>query len=196
MQSKKIIPFFFCTSLLIIVSTTSFTQKGKKFEQKKQNQQGQKNFVSKMSDLAIPIGNMIIGSPTNNSVTASVILEKDAEGFIEYAIESGKYNYKTSMFKTKNSEPLEINIDQLKPNSLYYYRLNYRLAGESKFTVTSESWFATQKNPTTSFSFGIQGDSHPERVGKMFNSNLYQQTIEHVTEYKPDFYFMLGDDFT
>lgn len=195
MQSKKIIPFFFCTSLLIIVSTTSFTQKGKKFEQKKQNQQGQKNFVSKMSDLAIPIGNMIIGSPTNNSVTASVILEKDAEGFIEYAIESGKYNYKNSMFKTKNSEPLEINIDQLKPNSLYYYRLNYRLAGENKFTVTPESWFATQKNPTTSFSFGIQGDSHPERVGKMFNSNLYQQTIEHVTEYKPDFYFMLGDDF-
>lgn len=195
MQPKKLIPFFFCTSLLIIVSTTSFSQKGKKFEQKKQNQKGSKNFGNKMSELAIPIGNMIIGSPTNNSVTASVILEKDAEGFIEYAIESGKYNYKTSMFKTTNSEPLEINIDQLKPNSLYYYRLNYRLAGESKFTVTSESWFATQKNPTTSFSFGIQGDSHPERVGKMFNSNLYQQTIEHVTEYKPDFYFMLGDDF-
>ena len=151
MHAKKLIPFFFCTSLLIIVSTTSFSQKGKKFEQKKQNQKGSKNFGNKMSELAIPIGNMIIGSPTNNSVTASVILEKDAEGFIEYAIESGKYNYKTSMFKTTNSEPLEIIINQLKPNSLYYYRLNYRLAGESKFTVTSESWFATQKNSAVLF---------------------------------------------
>ena len=35
-------------------------------------------------------------------------LEKDAEGFIEYAIESGKYNYKTSMFKTTNSEEQDI----------------------------------------------------------------------------------------
>jgi hypothetical protein len=47
MQAKKLIPFFFCISLLIIVSTTSFSQKGKKYEQKKQNQKGPKNFGTK-----------------------------------------------------------------------------------------------------------------------------------------------------
>jgi len=47
-----------------------------------------------------------------------------------------------------------------------------------------------------SFSFGIQGDSHPERSGKMFNSDLYKTTIQNVSKANLDFYFLLGDDFS
>lgn len=200
MQSKSILISFFLTLLLIGSVTTCFSQKERNNELKKKNQQrgkqdraeGGKNKISKTP---VNAGNIIIGCPTNNSVTASIILEKDAEGFIEYSTESGNYKNKTSIFKATNSEPHEINITGLKPNSEYYYRLNYRKVGERKFSITPESWFATQKSPSTSFSFGVQGDSHPERVGKMFNPNLYKQTMGHVAERKPDFYFMLGDDF-
>ncbi len=48
----------------------------------------------------------------------------------------------------------------------------------------------------TSFSFGIQGDSHPERAGKMFNSELYKTTLQNVVKANPAFYFLLGDDFS
>lgn len=47
-----------------------------------------------------------------------------------------------------------------------------------------------------SFSFGIQGDSHPERAGKMFNSELYRTTLGNVAKVNPAFYFLLGDDFS
>lgn len=46
------------------------------------------------------------------------------------------------------------------------------------------------------FSFGIQGDSHPERVGKMFSSELYKTTLQNVAKANPAFYFLMGDDFS
>ena len=200
MLSKKHLFAIFLTVLFIVPVKSCFSQKGKNGGQKKRTQQGvdqvkDQGNGSRMNKVAVNAGNIIIGSPTNNSVTASIILEKNSEGYIEYSTERSNYKNKTSIFKTTNSEPLEINISGLKPNSEYYYRLNYRKVGESKYSVTPESWFSTQKSPSTSFSFGVQGDSHPEREGKMFHPELYKQTIEHVTERKPDFYFMLGDDF-
>jgi len=49
---------------------------------------------------------------------------------------------------------------------------------------------------SSTFSFGIQGDSHPERTGKMFNSNLYTLTLQNVSKANLNFYFLLGDDFS
>lgn len=200
MPSKKhLIPLFF-TLLLIVPVISCFSQKEKNGGQKKQNQQGINQVRglgngNRINKVVVNAGNVILGSPTNNSITASIILEKDAEGFIEYSTVSGNYKNKTSIFKTTSSEPLEIYITGLKPDSEYYYRLNHRKVGERKYTVSTESWFATQRSPSASFSFGVQGDSHPEREGKMFHPNFYKQTMEHVAERKPDFYFMLGDDF-
>lgn len=45
-----------------------------------------------------------------------------------------------------------------------------------------------------SFVFGVQGDSHPERSGKMFSDELYRINMLNVAKSNPDFYFILGDD--
>ncbi len=150
---------------------------------------------NKKSDATVNTGNIVLGTPTDNSVTASIILEKDCEGYIEYSVNSRNYKNKTDIFKASNSDPIEVTLKGLLPNTQYYYRLSYRKPGEEKFTTTNESWFATQRNAHTSFSFGVQGDSHPEREGKMFHPDLYRQTISYVAERKPDFYFLMGDDF-
>lgn len=149
----------------------------------------------RMSPAPVNPGNIVLGCPTNNSVIASIILDKDFEGYLEYSTEKGKYRNKTAAFSTENSDPIEITITGLTPGATYYYRLNFRKKGETNFTSTAESWFATQKSRTTAFSFGVQGDSHPEREGKMFHPQLYRQTLEHVAGHKPDFYFLMGDDF-
>lgn len=47
-----------------------------------------------------------------------------------------------------------------------------------------------------SFSFGVQGDSHPERAGKMFNADLYALTLQNAAKANLDFYFLMGDDFS
>ena len=54
----------------------------------------------------------------------------------------------------------------------------------------------TARSPGSTFSFGVQGDSHPERAGRMFDAALYRRTMDLVATKRPDFYFMLGDDFS
>ncbi len=51
-------------------------------------------------------------------------------------------------------------------------------------------------SPSESFTFGVQGDSHPERAGKMFNADLYKTTLQNVVKANPAFYFLMGDDFS
>lgn len=140
-------------------------------------------------------GNIIIGCPSATTAMASIILGKGYEGYIEYEPETGGTKKKTALFKTSNDEPFEITITGLQPGIRYLYRLYYNNGTDKKFTAASASWFATRKDPASSFTFGVQGDSHPEREGKMFNPLLYTQTIKQAAEQKPDFYFLMGDDF-
>ncbi len=101
MPSKKhLIPLFF-TLLLIVPVISCFSQKEKNGGQKKQNQQGINQVRglgngNRINKVVVNAGNVILGSPTNNSITASIILEKDAEGFIEYSTESGNYKNRGS----------------------------------------------------------------------------------------------------
>ena len=46
------------------------------------------------------------------------------------------------------------------------------------------------------FTFGVQGDSHPERLDRMYHPDLYVRTMEIVRHDRPDFYITLGDDFS
>lgn len=68
--------------------------------------------------------------------------------------------------------------------------INEEMVNTEKVTTEDDSL-----NKDT-FSFGIQGDSHPERVGKMFSSDLYKTTLQNVAKLNPAFYFLLGDDFS
>lgn len=106
-------------------------------------------------------GNIILGSPTSNSITASVILEKDGEAFLEYSTGNGQQKNKTAVCKSMDGEPLKIVLKNLTPNTIYSYCLNYRLPGEKQFRQSSVSWFSTQKKYGGTFSFGVQiGRAH------------------------------------
>ena len=50
--------------------------------------------------------------------------------------------------------------------------INEEIVNTEKVTTKDDSL-----NQDT-FSFGIQGDSHPERAGKMFSSDLYKTTLQ------------------
>lgn len=175
-----------------------FSQENKKVPGKPEREYRRENKAADKRNTIVQVenGNLVLGSPTTNSITANVILGKEGEGFIEYGTASGKYIHKTAVIRSKTGEPAEIIIKELSANTQYFYRLNYKKIGEKEFSHSPESWFATQKKAGTSFSFSVQGDSHPERAGKMFSPALYSQTIDSVSQHKPDFYFMLGDDFS
>ena len=76
----------------------------------------------------------------------------------------------------------------------YYYSVAVD-EGEGYLAAPTHS-FHTQRSTAESFSFGVQGDSHPEREGSMFDPVLYKQALSNAETANLDFYMMMGDDFS
>ena len=138
----------------------------------------------------------ILGRPANRSVTLSVLAPDGLDVFVEYGTKPGAYKHRTKEDRLSSSKPLEILVDALRPDTRYYYRLNHRRGGESSYTWGAEYSFHTQRAPGGTFTFAVQGDSHPERLNRMYHPDLYVRTLENVQLDRPDFYIALGDDFS
>jgi hypothetical protein len=117
--------------------------------------------------------NIVLGRPTDTSITASVLTNPGTEVYFEYGTAPGTYAGTTIVAESSTGEPIVVEITGLKPNMRYYYRACYRPQGEADYRIDSEHSFHTQRAAGSTFSFGVQGDSHPERAGKMYNPDLY-----------------------
>ncbi|MBU3743166.1 MAG: hypothetical protein FGM61_01280, partial [Sediminibacterium sp.] len=164
-------------------------QQGKK---KKENGSLMDNF----SNVALKSMNVIPGNPSANSIILNILSPFAASAVVEFGSDSNSLSQNSVSFILAAQQPFELHIGQLKLATRYYYRIKFRKEGDVHETITRIACFATQAVPGKSFVFGVQGDSHPERAGKMFNRELYNQTIDSVSFRNPDFYFMLGDDFS
>jgi hypothetical protein len=138
----------------------------------------------------------ILGRPTDRSIVLSILTPSDMEIFVEYGVKTGMYTEKTPVANTRAGKPLELEIDQLTPGARYDYRLRYRQSGSDKYLEGAENTFQTQRPPGSTFIFSVQGDSHPERLGRMFDPDLYLRTMENIRKDCPDFHVLLGDDFS
>jgi len=128
------------------------------------------------------------GCPTDRSVTISLLSGTAGEGAIDYGTASGQYASSIAPQPIEADAPREAVLEGLQPDTEYFYRLRQ---GDR---ATSEKRFHTQRAPGSSFTFCIQGDSHPERR-QMFDPALYCQTLRAAAEGRPDFYLTIGDDF-
>jgi len=138
----------------------------------------------------------VLGRPTDNSISVSVLSPDDLEAYVEYGTAPGKYTGKTGTTTLKARVPVELAVERLKPDTGYFYRLRYRKSGSSDYVADSEYGFHTQRPPGSKFVFAVQADSHPERINRMFNAELYARTMVNVRKDNPDFYITLGDDFS
>jgi hypothetical protein len=138
----------------------------------------------------------ILGRPTGDSVTLSVLLESDIETYVEFGDKKGSYSRKTGLLRSNAGSPFEFKLERLQPDTRYFYRLCSRRPGQDGFAVGDEYTFHTQRRPGSTFTFALQGDSHPERSGKMYSPDLYVQTMRNVEKDRPDFYLTMGDDFS
>ena len=132
----------------------------------------------------------IAGRPTTNSITINAIPSMATAISYEYGTQPGIYDSQTTPQQAKADEPLETTITGLQASTRYYYRINY----DGKTGV--ERSFFTQRSPGSTFSFDIQGDSHPERINKEFSADLYMRTLQSAAADLPDFYLTIGDDFS
>ena len=138
---------------------------------------------------------LVLGRVTEKSVTVSAVAKENIEGIFEYGTEPGKYSNRTELLKFPASQPVDVVFANLQPNTQYSYRLQFRKPGETNFTARPECQFHTQRTVGSTFTFAIQGDSHPERP-QMSEPNLYARTLLNAAADKPDFYICMGDDFS
>lgn len=163
----------------------------------KQKQSSQQTVPIKLPEgvFSVPC---IVACPTDSSVIVSVIPSQEVFAFIEYWPEDTEVRYSTPLTRLDADIPAEILIEGLKKAQRYNYAVKYKLsnAGDtSAFTLACEGSFITQRDEGSTFVFGVQGDSHPERT-QQFSEQLYWQTMLNVKECEPDFYFTIGDDFS
>jgi len=135
---------------------------------------------------------IILGRPTQRSITASVLAYQDSEGYIEFGTQVGVHPNKTPMRSFAKGQPVEILIDALSPNTQYYYQVFYRAGNSGGFTLLEEKSFRTQRVPNSTFTFDIQADSHLDSNSSL---DVYARTLANERADQPDFLIDLGDTF-
>jgi len=147
--------------------------------------------------------NTILGRPTDRSVAISVLADKAGDKVVvEYGtqLSADKLSIvggaQSPAVASANGEPIVVELTGLLKDSKYYYRVHYQAGGQGDAPDNVHS-FRTQRAPGTTFHFGVQGDTHPERFkNKMFSADLFKLTMAEVQKRQPDLYFTLGDDFS
>jgi Calcineurin-like phosphoesterase len=142
-------------------------------------------------------GNLILGIPTNTSITASVFSpDQNASIYLTYGLKSAQPTLQTPVVQLVAGQPTNIALSNLLPDTAYFYQLNVQLSNSKNFVSMGEYSFHTARSPGSSFVFAIQGDSHPERFKTQFDANLYSRTLTTASNDHPDFYMTSGDDFS
>jgi phosphodiesterase/alkaline phosphatase D-like protein len=142
-------------------------------------------------------GNIVLGTPTDTSIAANVLsTDQNLNVYFKYGTSSGNYTSQTSTYALSAAAPLVVNLSGLATDTQYYYQMYSALSGGTTFVGNGEHTFHTDRAPGDTFTFDIQGDSHPERVNTQLNSDLYSRTLLTAAADHPDFYMTIGDDFS
>jgi hypothetical protein len=138
------------------------------------------------------ICNELLGRPTSNSMTIHACANKDLEVYYEYGTDSLNYMSQTNVKSCLDSIPFVFVLENLNPNTQYFYRMRYREVGMTEYVTRSSHRFHTQRSPGSTFSFAVEADPHLDT-----NSTpaVYALTLQNISQQSPDFLFDLGDTF-
>jgi PKD repeat protein len=142
-------------------------------------------------------GSIVLGSPTDRGIKVNLYSpDQGGSVYLVYGTTSGAYDRQTGPLELKAGVPLELALEALQADTRYFYRLMFQATGTHGVTQSEEYGFHTARPPGASFTFAIQGNSHPERERSQFNPELYRRTLQTAATDVPDFYITLGDDFS
>jgi hypothetical protein len=148
---------------------------------------------SEAEDYALPselaafsLLSLVLGLATDRSVTVSALCYQDTVGWIAYGTQQGKLGLQTPPRKFKSGEPVEIVLNELRPDTRYFYRFHSALTNSAEFT------FHTARPPGSTFTFTLTADSH---LDEQTDPVLYQRTLANALADGPDFHIDLGDTF-
>lgn len=137
-------------------------------------------------------GSIILGRPTDHSVTLNAVTEAPVEVYVEYGPAEGGFTWRTEAAAADSRTPYEVRLEGLEANRRFHYRMRHRAPGGDAFAVGETAVFHTQRPPGEAFTFVIQADSH---LDDQSDPLLYQQTLRNMAADGADFMIDLGDTF-
>ena len=183
-----------------------FTQVEDVFAQREGNRRGERNRreenrgrnrrngppIVYRTDVPVHEYDLILGEPTQTTITVSLLAYEDMEGFVVYGVEEEMLKNKTSILKFSAGEPQEFSIDGLASNTRYFYRLQKRKNKTDGFVASDLYTFHTQRPPGSAFVFTLQADPH---LDGGTSPELYEITVGNALAARPDFHIDLGDTY-
>jgi hypothetical protein len=112
-----------------------------------------------LSEIPAYIGNVILGRPTDRSVTASVMMNSKSKICIAYGA-GEDFDRKTEAVELNSGEPGQLLIDGLKTDTIYAYRIMDAESGKQVVPASGNYSFRTARLPGSSFVFAVEADSH------------------------------------
>jgi hypothetical protein len=143
--------------------------------------QGSNSIQNMPFDVPASTFNVVLGRPTDNSITLSVLSAVDQTVSIDYGTSPGNYTSRTDPVSLHANLPAEIALTNLMPDMEYYYSID-----------GVENTFHTARALGSTFTFTIQADSH---LDSNTSSAVYEQTLANQRADNPDFVIDLGDTF-
>jgi hypothetical protein len=135
----------------------------------------------------------LLGRPTDTSITLNVVPSSNGQAYFELGTTPGVYTAQTSPVALTSGTPANILIQNLQPNTRYYYRIVTSLDDATWVEEANEHSFVTQRSPGSTFTFTVTSDSHVNIV--LGNAATWQQTMTNVANDHPDFEIDCGDTF-
>ena len=136
-----------------------------------------------------PVGTIVLGKPTNTSVSANIVPGKNWEVVLQYganSLQNPKYSEPRS---SQDGQPIMIDINGLEPNTQYHYKMGYRTSSDQPYQMGEEYTFHTARAKGSAFTFTVQSDAHFD----INSPELYKITAKNMLAAKPDFLLDLGD---
>jgi len=135
---------------------------------------------------------VILGRPTDTSVTAHIMANENMDCFVEYGSDPNEPTHQTEILSMLADNTDTVLMEGLDPNTQYFYRLWQRPTDLNDLLSSDVFTFRTQPSSGTSFTFVVQADSH---LDEQSVPALYQTTLANELDDMPDFIVDLGDTF-
>jgi len=117
---------------------------------------------------------------------------EDMDFFVEYGTDPNELTEQTEVFSMLADDANTVLMEDLDPNTQYFYRLWHRPADLNDFQSGDTYTFHTQRSSGTPFTFVVQADSH---LDEQSVPELYETTLANELDDMPDFIVDLGDTF-
>jgi hypothetical protein len=138
-------------------------------------------------------GTIILGRPTDRSVTASLLWDKDASVVLEYRPEGATAFARSAATQLLAGTPVNVTLSGLSPDTRYAYRVRTGSASGTPAVAPPEYHFHTQRAPGKEFVFDVDADPH--HYDGSFVDSVYATAMRTVLADEPDFLIDLGDSF-